>query len=1349
MALTTAQIQNAYVAFFNRPADVAGLNYWSTYNGSISDLFNAFAGSQEYKSLFTGQNSTQIVNTVYQNLFGRSPDVNGLNYWVGQLDSGKVTVANIANAVNSGAQGTDKSIIDNKVAAATSFTTALDTTAEIVGYAQASSATLSQVKTWLSSVTDQTSSLTAATASLPALTTTVASGAATASVNVSLTTAQDNITGTSGNDTFNARIFDNANTLQSGDKIAGGGGADVLNADIGNSQKFAITAETSDVETVSIRAQAVATDSTDNNTASTSEVQIDAQRMVGVNQWESNNSRADLLIEDVRILDTQITKDITVAMVETDPGHVDYGVYFDQLSLRATNNASSTLSLQVMDTRSNAASTGPLKDNPYNGFQFYVNGKLVKVASTAIDNAQTYAELKTAIETAVKAVPELANFTVGFGSRFTVSDTLGSPQTGDTITLTSTKGEIVTIGGESGWVAAGAVPPSSGLHTNMSTAATTSNDKVTVKVILDDVGRGSTGGDLVIGGLSVGDTSTSLGVERFEIEVRDNSKLQTINSTNNTLQEVVIKNGATTSSSFAYVSTDKDKGDLTVNGNVAFTKGNSNVDNILAPAVVSTNGITTNYGTGIDAALPGSAAQHNAYGFSDVRLIDASGASANTAGVAANAAFAGDLSFTAEVTARSIAKYMNLIDTQASPVETTTTGNGVNGFGTGSIANFNYLTGAGNDKIVVDVDGSVVSSRSLVVAGREDFTFNIDGGAGNDSITLKLINNDIVNNQGNTQNWYNNQDLNNNVTVSGGAGNDTIQTPGAGDVKIDGGAGNDTIYTDNTGFQTITSSGTTGNTNNSVATTSTTAAVKGQWVFNTADQDTAFGAAPAAGSGLYGAAARNVNDLRSDVNDSYNFYNSKLVVTFKGIPTATAVTVAGTGYKTTDLEINQAIKKAINDDVVLNKLLLAEDGPANSLVVKSLIDGVMETADLAVTLTPLTLAEVTALSATEIAAAGAAYNITAPTAASVSAAITAAYTAFNVTNHDYATAMANDGAANITGRDSLSTSDNTVIGGAGDDVIVLGTTAGADATSTFDDSNEVLVYTEAFGKDVVVNFTATGAGYDAFDFSALLGNKIASSVGAVSNTDASVAIAADLVVPTGSTLIAEIKKLYTDDSTTAGASKHVYVSYDAHNVGKVYQIVDGAAANDLTITELGSIDLADSGTGAGTTGTGGWAALSSTNFAIASKVLNNGGQPTGTTPTTPTTPTGTQAATTVDVVGLSDATPVALDANASTSVGGVATTAYNFTDNVTAKGNVRITNFGADDIITISGGTSAAATQALYDSNISSSGADVQISYNNGGTLNLITLVGVNASGAFVNDVASFNALSAGNLVFA
>ncbi|AQR66343.1 hypothetical protein BXU06_15805 [Aquaspirillum sp. LM1] len=1310
MALTTAQIQNAYVAFFNRPADVAGLNYWTSYNGSIADLFNAFAGSQEYKALFTGQNSTQVVNTVYQNLFGRSPDVAGLNYWVGQLDAGKVTVGNIANAVNAGAQGTDKTIIDNKVAAATSFTTALDTTSEIVGYAQASNATLSQVKTWLSAVTDQASTVTAATAALPALTTTVASGAAAASLSASLTTGQDNIVGTTGNDTFTARIFDNSNTLQSGDKIAGGGGTDTLSADIGNSQNFAITAETSDVETVSIRAQAVSKDSTDNNTASTSEVQIDAQRMVGVNQWESNNSRADLLIEDVRILDTQITKDITIAMVETDPGHVDYGVYFDQLSLRATNNASSTLTLEVMDTRSNAAGTGPLKDNPYNGFQFYVNGKLVKVASTAIDNALTYAELKTAITDAVKAVPELANFTVDFGRSFTVSDTLGSPQTGTTITLTSTKGEAVTTGTGSGWVAAGAVPPSSGLHTNMSTAASTSTEKVTSKVILDDVGRGSTGGDLVIGGLSVGDTSTSLGVERFEIEVRDNSKLQTINSTNNTLQEVVIKNGATTSSSFAYVTTEKDKGDLTVNGNVALTLGNSNVDNNVAPTAVSTTGTATSYGTGIDAALPGSATQHNAYGFSDVRLIDASGASSNSAGVATNAAFAGDLSFTAEVTARSIAKYMNLVDTQANPKETVNTGDGVNGFGTGSIANFNYLTGTGNDKIVVDVDGSVVSSRSLVVAGREDFTFNIDGGAGNDSITLKLINNDIVagvrNNPGNGQNWYNNQDLNNNVTVSGGAGNDTIWTPGAGDVKIDGGAGNDTIYTDNTGFQAVTTSGATGYSG------AATSYVKGQWVFNTVDQVTAFGAAPAAG--LYGASGRNINDLRSDTNESYNFYNSKLVVTFQGIPTATAVTVTGTSYKTTDLEINQAIKKAINGDAVLSKLLVAEDGPANSLVVKSLIDGAMATTDLAVTLTPLTATEVAALSATEIAAAGAAYGLTAPTAATVSAAIAAAYTAFSVTNGDYVTAMANDGAASITGNNSLSTSDNLVLPGADNDVIVLGTTEGTSAAAS---SNETIVIGTSFGNDTVVNFDDSGFGQDYFDFTALKGTTLTAAY----TTDKSITIQAATTLATSATVTekAAVEALF--NAANAAAQDHVFLSVNAHNVASVYTVVDAAGASNAVATLQGTIDLADVA----------WTSLTAANFTNSSATnyfLTNG--PTGLNGTAGTGGTGT---------GTGTAGTVAVTAAGSVTE----TAATNTTFNV-ALGNYtyNIAGFGAGDKLVFPTAGLATVNNASFTDGI------VEVQYASGGQTVVVQLTGIPAAtDAGIFGVSSFNtAFGAGSL---
>lgn len=63
MALTAEQVQNAYVAFFNRPADVEGLAYWKSYPGATADLYNTFAQSKEYNSLYANMNNTQAIRT--------------------------------------------------------------------------------------------------------------------------------------------------------------------------------------------------------------------------------------------------------------------------------------------------------------------------------------------------------------------------------------------------------------------------------------------------------------------------------------------------------------------------------------------------------------------------------------------------------------------------------------------------------------------------------------------------------------------------------------------------------------------------------------------------------------------------------------------------------------------------------------------------------------------------------------------------------------------------------------------------------------------------------------------------------------------------------------------------------------------------------------------------------------------------------------------------------------------------------------------------------------------------------------------------------------------------------------
>ncbi|WP_417660018.1 DUF4214 domain-containing protein [Pseudidiomarina sp.] len=237
MALTTAQIQNAYVAFFNRPADVAGLQYWSNYAGNSADLLNTFAQSAEYTGLYANMNATQLVSAVYQNLFGRAPEVSGLTYWVNQLDNGALKIGNIAEAINKGAQGTDSAIITNKVAAATAFTAALDTTPEIVAYASANSTALNAVKSWLNTVTSDVASVTTATGA--ALNTVLATVQNNSNQNVgqtfTLTTGTDTITGTAGNDTINASTGLSADgatvitTTNALDVINGGAGVDTLN----------------------------------------------------------------------------------------------------------------------------------------------------------------------------------------------------------------------------------------------------------------------------------------------------------------------------------------------------------------------------------------------------------------------------------------------------------------------------------------------------------------------------------------------------------------------------------------------------------------------------------------------------------------------------------------------------------------------------------------------------------------------------------------------------------------------------------------------------------------------------------------------------------------------------------------------------------------------------------------------------------------------------------------------------------------------------------------------------------------------------------------------------------------
>jgi hypothetical protein len=167
-------IQKLYVAYFNRPADPAGLTFWSNAvtaaNGDTTAVAAAFSTSAEYTSTFNAMSNAQVVAAVYQNLFGRTADAQGAAFWTAALDNKTITIGNVVTSIAAGAQGTDGTIVTNKVAAATAFTAAVDTQAEIAGYAGV--AANAAAKTWLSGITDSTTLSAALTPA--ALATTVA-----------------------------------------------------------------------------------------------------------------------------------------------------------------------------------------------------------------------------------------------------------------------------------------------------------------------------------------------------------------------------------------------------------------------------------------------------------------------------------------------------------------------------------------------------------------------------------------------------------------------------------------------------------------------------------------------------------------------------------------------------------------------------------------------------------------------------------------------------------------------------------------------------------------------------------------------------------------------------------------------------------------------------------------------------------------------------------------------------------------------------------------------------------------------------------------------------------------------
>ena len=89
-----APVSRLYLAYFLRIPDTAGLEYWinQKLNGwSLEVISSAFAGSAEFNNRYGALNNADFIRLVYQNIFSRSADVAGFNFYLNQLDSGNLS----------------------------------------------------------------------------------------------------------------------------------------------------------------------------------------------------------------------------------------------------------------------------------------------------------------------------------------------------------------------------------------------------------------------------------------------------------------------------------------------------------------------------------------------------------------------------------------------------------------------------------------------------------------------------------------------------------------------------------------------------------------------------------------------------------------------------------------------------------------------------------------------------------------------------------------------------------------------------------------------------------------------------------------------------------------------------------------------------------------------------------------------------------------------------------------------------------------------------------------------------------------------------------------------------------
>ncbi|MEP7156518.1 MAG: hypothetical protein ABI905_12140 [Betaproteobacteria bacterium] len=147
----TQDIQRLHVGLFGRPADFDALAF---YIGQPLNLVATSTGTA-FASRNVGLSAPQIVDKVFTNLFGHVASAPDNSFLSAQLTSGALNNGTLVLFIINNVTGADLNVVTLKLLAATLFTQALDTAAEIMAYSSA--APFAVGAAFIASITDNAS----------------------------------------------------------------------------------------------------------------------------------------------------------------------------------------------------------------------------------------------------------------------------------------------------------------------------------------------------------------------------------------------------------------------------------------------------------------------------------------------------------------------------------------------------------------------------------------------------------------------------------------------------------------------------------------------------------------------------------------------------------------------------------------------------------------------------------------------------------------------------------------------------------------------------------------------------------------------------------------------------------------------------------------------------------------------------------------------------------------------------------------------------------------------------------------------------------------------------------------